>query len=374
MGYINFQDNFSTNLTSNTTAGATTTPLNSIPSVDAPYYIALDADNDNDHFEIVLVTSDTATNINHAANSYAHTTAESVKLVTPSVHLNTMQNFQRGFLVNGKLSVTDSGSGLVVAIKTLAGNDPSTTDPVYVRIGDTMRSITSALSVTKADGTNWCNAGSSELATKEIDYFVYLGYNATDGVVIGFSRFPGANSYDDFSTTSTNEKYCAISTITNATATDYYEVIGRFAATLSAGAGYTWSVPTYTAKNLIQRPIYETRTLVWVPQYTGFSVNPSSVTALYKVISNYVEARVLENGNGTSNSTSKSISFPFASKGTVNMGHIINTIDNGTQNYGKMIFSTTNTPAVYPSLTVASWTNTGNCRIETLGALIKYEI
>lgn len=179
-----------------------------------------------------------------------------------------------GTMWNGKIEVTDA-AGITLALKTIAGTDPSASDPVYITLGGAVRTITSALSVSKADGTNWCNAGSSELATKEIDYFAYLGYNATDGVVIGFSRIPYANSYDDFSTTTTNEKYCAISTITNAAATDYYTVIGRFAATLSAGAGYTWSVPTYTAKNLIQGPIYETRRLAYTPVWTSTGTAPA---------------------------------------------------------------------------------------------------
>jgi len=149
-----------------------------------------------------------------------------------------------------------ASNNLTLAIKGKDGNDPSSTNPVYVSIGGTPRAITSALSKTLNAGTNWFNAGSAELATKEIDYFVYLGYNATDGVVLGFSRIPYANEYDDFSATTTNEKYCAISTITNAAAGDDYVNIGRFAATLSAGAGYTWSVPTFTNKNLIQRPIF----------------------------------------------------------------------------------------------------------------------
>jgi hypothetical protein len=181
-----------------------------------------------------------------------------------------------------------ASNNLTVAIKGLDGNNPSPTNPVYCRIGDTVRSITAALSVTKNAGTNWFNAGSAGLATKEIDYFVYLGYNATDGVVIGFARIPYANSYNDFSTTTTAETYCAISTISNAAATDYYEVIGRFAATLSAGAGYTWSVPTFTAKNLIQRPIYETRVADWQPVYTGSGsltyTSVSTTRAKYKIV------------------------------------------------------------------------------------------
>lgn len=168
-----------------------------------------------------------------------------------------------GFLINGKIVPSVASNNLTVAIKGMDGNDPSASNPVYCRIGDTVRTITAALSVTKNAGTNWCNAGGAEIATKEVDYFVYLGYNATDGVVIGFSRIPWASEYDDFSATAANEKYCAISTITNAAAGDDYELIGRFAATLSAGAGYTWTVPTFTNKNLIQRPIFNTRFLIW---------------------------------------------------------------------------------------------------------------
>jgi hypothetical protein len=291
MSTINHQNNFATNLTTPTSAGATTSPINSIPSVAAPFYIAFDATNINGHYEVLEISSKTATNVLHSATSYDHTTAEEVRMVVPAVELDNFSKGNipiqspQGFLINGKISVTDTGTGLKVEILTLAGTAPSATDPVYCRIGDTVRTISAALSVTKADGTNWMNAGSAELATKEIDYFVYLGYNATDGVVIGFSRIIG-NQYSDFSVTTTNEKYAAISTITTAASTDYYEVVGRFAATLSAGAGYTWSVPTFTAINLIQRPIYETRLLTWVPTTTA-SVGSFTTTTL-----NYATYRV----------------------------------------------------------------------------------
>lgn len=218
--------------------------------------------------------------------SWGNTLAPVYTTPTSSI-LSTSQYAPQGFLINGKIVPSVASNNLTVAIKGMDGNDPSSSNPVYCRIGDTVRTITSALSVTKNAGTNWFDAGSAELATKEIDYFVYLGYNATDGVVIGFARIPGATRYDDFSTTTTNKKYCAISTITNAAAADYYENIGRFAATLSAGAGYTWTVPTFTAKNLIQRPIYETRWLSWTPAYgsdgsMGFSVD-NLYSSIYKI-------------------------------------------------------------------------------------------
>lgn len=90
---VNHQDNFATNLTSNQSAGVTTTPLNSIPSVAAQFYIALDATNINNHYEVVLVTSKTATNINHAATTYDHTTAEEVRMVVPAAELDELNDF-----------------------------------------------------------------------------------------------------------------------------------------------------------------------------------------------------------------------------------------------------------------------------------------
>ncbi|MGA1049930.1 MAG: hypothetical protein ACO3TG_00370, partial [Minisyncoccia bacterium] len=146
-------------------------------------------------------------------------------------------------LINGKIVPSVASNNLTVAIKTLQDTDPTPTNPVFVWIGGVLKPITSALSLTRNAGTNWFSSGSAELATREIDYFVYMGFNATDGVTLGFSRIPYARLYSDFNTTTTNEKHCAISTITNAAAGDNYVNVGRFAATLSAGAGHTWSVP-----------------------------------------------------------------------------------------------------------------------------------
>lgn len=196
---------------------------------------------------------------------------------------NIKFNAPQGFLLNGKISRTVASNNITVAIKTLSGSDPSATSPVFVRIGDTIRSITAALSVTKNAGTNWMNAGATGLATNELDYFVYLGYNATDGVVIGFSRIPYANKYSDFSATTTNDKYCAISTITNAASTDEYENIGRFNATLSATASFNWSVPATSV--IVNRPILETRWLNHgvAGNFTGYTLGNGTLFMQYKI-------------------------------------------------------------------------------------------
>jgi hypothetical protein len=198
-------------------------------------------------------------------------------------------------LINGYIIPSVASNNLTVAISTSPTSvvAPTATNPVFVWINGVLRPITSALSITRNAGTNWFNSGSAELATKEIDYFVYMGFNATDGVTLGFSRIPYARLYSDFSATTTNEKHCAISTITNAVAGDNYVNVGRFAATLSASASFNWSVPTFNNANLIQEPIYETRWLTWTPDYTqtgGMTFTSVTTTeANYKVLNRYVE-------------------------------------------------------------------------------------
>ena len=282
-------------------------------------------------------------------------------------------NAHQGFLLNGKIVPSVAGNNLTVAIKTLAGTDATAGNPIYIRIGDTVRTITAALSVTKNAATNWCNAGSAELATKEIDYFVYLGYNATDGVTIGFSRIPGASQYSDFSVTTTNEKYCAISTITTAASTDYYENVGRFAATLSAGAGYTWSVPTFTAINLIQRPIFETRLLTWKPLWDTTYIDngtggqqPNNVTGLYKIRNGlcYFEAGSDGTKNGT-NATLATTNVPFTVNHT--QYYVIGNGYNASAGIGGICFVNTSMVAILFSLNVSVADNAAcvsNCKGE----------
>lgn len=271
----------------------------------------------------------------------------------------------QGGMINGKIVTSVAANNLTVAIKTLAGADPSASDPVYIRIGNTVRSITSARSVTKNAGTNWCAAGSAEIATKEVDYFVYLGYNATDGVVIGFSRIPCALTYGDFSATTTNDKYCAISTITNATSTDEYEVVGRFNAILSAGAGFTWSIPGTSI--VISRPIVETRWLTWVPTIVGYSANPTNTVYRYMARGFDCIFEMQESTGGTSNATNKTYTAPFTAKTITNMiwaGYISAPQDNGA--YGangfSQIASASNVITMFRSA-LANWTSSGTAAI-----------
>jgi len=186
--------------------------------------------------------------------------------------------YRREGATSYRIAVSVTSNNLTVALKNSAGDDPSVSAPVRVIIGDTVREITAALSVTANAGTNWCNSGSTALAARLVQYFTYLGYNATDGVTLGFARVPWIRKYSEFSTTSTDETYAKISTITNAAAGDDYTVIGRFSATLSAGAGYTWSISG--TGDPVHRPIYETDVLTWLPALSASGSMTATLTTV----------------------------------------------------------------------------------------------
>lgn len=176
--------------------------------------------------------------------------------VTSALLLKT--NVEQGYMLNGKISRSVASNNLTVAIKGLDGNDPSATNPVYVRIGDTVRSITAALSITVNAGTNWWGLGASYFVSTDQDIFVYLVWNTTDtAVTIALGKEPDMRVYSDRDSTSTNHGYL-VSSGSAPASTDEMEVVGRVNVTLGASASYNWSVPATSI--VINRPIFETRT------------------------------------------------------------------------------------------------------------------
>lgn len=268
-------------------------------------------------------------------------------------------------LINGKIVPTVASNNLTVAIKTLQDTDPSTTNPVGIWIGNNLRWITSALSLTRNAGTNWFNSGSAELATREIDYFVYMGFNATDGVTLGFSRIPYARLYSDFNTTTTNERHCAITTITNAASGDNYVNIGRFAATLSASASFNWSVPSFTNANLIQEPIYETRRLQAATAPTGFS--SISQNLINYVINNRIITLTFDVG-GTSNATTFTFKLPIGVEGiSIRPGY---KEDNGVAGAPTRLEIGSSTVTAFNGDLTGAWTASSTKRVQGITTLI----
>jgi len=215
---------------------------------------------------------------------------DSVEGGSIQLYANDIAKLFRAGMLNGRLDITVTSNNLTVAIKHITGGDPSILKPVVFNINGVSRYLRSPLLITRNAGTNWLGAGSAEMATYEIDYFAYIGFNTTDGITLGFARLPCFRRYSDINTTTTDPLHMAISTITNASGEDAYENIGRFSATLSAGAGFTWTVPTFNRVNLVNSPIYESRFLTYKPTWsangsmTFTSVTPT--TNRYEVISN----------------------------------------------------------------------------------------
>lgn len=244
------------------------------------------------------------------------TMTDSTNTIGPSSLISF--NCPQGFMINGKITTAVSSNNLTVSLVGLNGSVPSATNPVYVNIGGTIYSITSSLSVTSNAGTNWFNSGAAENATQDIDYFVYLGHNATDGITLGIARIPYARVYGDFSATSTNDKYAAISTVTHAASTDPYELIGRCNLTLSASSSFNWSIPATSI--IINRPIFTTRWLIWQPSYSASSAmtwgSVATNKAVYKV--NDQELKFILDCAGTVAGTSSSqliFSLPLSMNG-----------------------------------------------------------
>jgi len=205
---------------------------------------------------------------------------------------NNIIEYTRDFpargLINGKIVPTVASNNLTVAIKTLQDTDPSPSNPVYVWIDNTLRTITSALSTTNNAGTNWLNMGSAELATREVDLFVYISWNIVgNNPVIGVARIPFGRRFDSFVASGFDEKgVLRGGNLTGTANSDPYVNVGRFAATLSAGAGHTWTVPTFTNTNLIQAPIYETRLLRYTPALGTLTLGNGDRLAEYSIQNN----------------------------------------------------------------------------------------
>lgn len=267
------------------TKGGATALASSDLLINAVYKIVYDGT----QFQVSGIGGSSAT---VATQAEVATGTDNTKMVTP-LAVSRWHMPPQGFLYNGKIVPSVSGGALTVALKTLAGTDPSASDPVYVRIGDAIRSITSALSVTINGGTNWFGIGTAGLAGNETDLFSFIGLKSSDSsyrLMVGRLGIDGQlnqTGYADGDGTANTYIY----PYSQIAATDSIALIGRFAATLSAGSGYTWSVPSYTSSNLIQRPVYETRPLSYTPQIGDGSLGNGSISGTYQIMGTRVRVR-----------------------------------------------------------------------------------
>lgn len=282
---------------------------------------------------VLKPTTEWANNVVELAR-VSHKDDGSIKTAAVATALNAPQ----GFLINGKISRSVASNNLTVAIKTLAGTDPTADNPVYVRIGDSLRSITAALSITINAGTNWWGMGASYFVSTDQDFFAYLIWNtATSAVAIAIAREPDMRIYSDRNATSTNHGYL----VANGTApnsTDEMEVVGSFNATLGASASYNWSLPATAI--VISRPIFETRVFSASNSgNAGGTLYWQQVGAVKKVWGTGLAGAI--SGSGFQ-STLRNATFPVGFFATITSGQVTINSVNFTQ-FQWAIFNSINT-------------------------------
>lgn len=271
-----------------------------------------------------------------------------------------------GVMKNGKIVRTISSNNLVVSIKTLAGTDPSASDPVKVVLGGTEYSIEAALSVTVNAGTSIFNAGSAQHLGQTLYLPVHLILRAAGPTVnIGVSRVFG-RTYADFSATTTNDHYLAYSGSAPAS-TDVVVNIGYVSASNSGTASFNWSIPSVDIAHSI--PVFELPWMTWDPSLTGFSSAPTNTFARYTI--NRDNVRMLSPrsaGNGTSSATTFGFTLPLTAK-TITDGFwssVVGLLDNSVaQSYGgRIAISSGDTTAlVQKDMGVFAFTASGGKRI-----------
>lgn|GEM_PF-2466969 len=86
------QNNYSSTVSApGSSIGGTSTPITTLPIVDAPFYLVFDADNANGNYEVIYCLTKGAGNVTHSALAKNHLTGESVKMMIVAEELNDWQ-------------------------------------------------------------------------------------------------------------------------------------------------------------------------------------------------------------------------------------------------------------------------------------------
>jgi len=233
-------------------------------------------------------------------------------------------------LLNGKIVPSVASNNLTVAIKTLTDTDPSATNPVGIWIGNTLRWITSALSITANGGTNYLGLGATELQTQTNNLFAYLQWNTTtNSLNLLLSKYCHAKKMSTFTNSNTNEKG-AIG-IVNYNSNNDVVLIDRFDAVLNASNNWT------SAGNVYGQPILETDWLTFEGSIYGGSTRwtkgNGTTQCRYKITGNTITVTHLITLGSTSSIPATStlhLDTPFgvaSNFASVGAGWIQNSVD-----------------------------------------------
>ena len=257
-----------------------------------------------------------------------------------------------------KLSVTVSTNDLIVALKHKDDSDPSATNPLHFVINDTVRSVTSALSITIPDGTNWFNSGGLTLGTLVVPYFVYVVWDSiSSAVALTIARKPHYRVIASGMTTNNIDTH--VYGYAGFTDGDDMANIGYFEATLSlSGTGHLWTVPAFTGNNLRHEQTFESQEMTWTPTAEEFSGTPTVNFAQYRV--NRHQVRYDVSITGTSDGTALTITAPFLNAASFNITALGGFATDGgtplTTAYRLRIASGTNVIDAYSDTSSGAWT------------------
>ncbi len=154
--------------------------------MDAPYYLAFDATDLNGNYEVVKVTSDSATNVNHAATSYNHTVAEEVRMVLPAEEINpALTTDSDAATITFDLS-TSLHTVTLGGNRTLALSNETVGQTFIIRL---VQDATGSRTVTWFTTIKWAGGSAPTLTTtaSKTDVFGFICTSAGnyDGFVIG---------------------------------------------------------------------------------------------------------------------------------------------------------------------------------------------
>jgi hypothetical protein len=217
--------------------------------------------------------------------SFTSITASNISNVVSLIGLNSI-NFANTGLINGRITATLSSNNLTVSIVRMDGENPTTTYPVYCFINGIKREINTATSITITGGSNVFNQNLlSTTANKTYNLFVHLIWDTNGNTVrLGLSRIVMGGIYSDYSTTTTSNRFIAISGGTP-NSTDAVEVIARIQVTTNTVNNFT---------GVSTRILYGNITSSEVLSYTP-TMTPLAPMTISNIV--YNQAEYILNGN-----------------------------------------------------------------------------
>jgi hypothetical protein len=142
---------------------------------------------------------------------------------------------------------------------------------------------------------------------------------------------------------------------------------GNTEITLQSGTVFTLDSGTITTLFVarVPDPVGFPTSFACTVSETGFSVTPSGGYAAFSTNGRTAYLHYYRSTSGTSNSTGKNLTLPFASISSVGGAtQYINVVDNGASALGKWSLPAGSaTVSCFPSATAPNWTASGNCNL-----------